>query len=187
MSIASQIEALSQDKEDIAVAIEEKGVTVPSGSGFRNFAGLISNIFNGKKALYVEEVFDTDHCRQYLSYELDFEPQAIMVVCNESYNTLKQIIDLDNTATATNKCFLSKYCRFEQGFADDMELNIVLSFWQTSASDAYTTRTSYPWSKTKVGDKWQFTLGRTDTSSYAHRIIQSGNENLPLQVLFIGE
>ncbi|GEM_PF-6824694 len=187
MSIASEIQALQQDKTDIATAISNKGVTVPSGSGFDSFAGFISNIFNGKKAIYTEEVFDTDHCRQYLSYELDFEPQAIMVICNESYNTLKQIIDADTTATATNKCFLSKYCRFEQNFTDNMELNTVLSFWQTSASDTYITRTSYPWSKTRVGDKWQFTLGRTDTSSYAQRIIQSGNENLPLQILFIGE
>ena len=54
MSIASQIEALSQDKEDITAAIEDKGVTVPSGSGFRNFAGLISSISTGNHYPHIE-------------------------------------------------------------------------------------------------------------------------------------
>ncbi len=54
MSIASQIEALNQDKEDIASAIEAKGVTVPSGSGFRSFAGLISNIPTGSNYPHIE-------------------------------------------------------------------------------------------------------------------------------------
>ena len=51
MSIASQIEALSQDKEDIAAAIADKGVTVPSGSGFRNFADLIESISDRKSVV----------------------------------------------------------------------------------------------------------------------------------------
>ena len=47
MSIASEIQALQQDKSDIATAISNKGVTVPSGSGFDSFAGLINDIPSG--------------------------------------------------------------------------------------------------------------------------------------------
>ncbi len=48
MSIASEIQALQTDKENIATAIEDKGVTVPPGSGFDDFAGLINDIPSGR-------------------------------------------------------------------------------------------------------------------------------------------
>lgn len=54
MSIASEIQALQQDKSDIATAISNKGVTVPSGSGFDSFANLISNIPTGGNYPYIE-------------------------------------------------------------------------------------------------------------------------------------
>ena len=44
MSIASEIQRLQQDSADIASAIAAKGVTVPSGSGYDDYAGLISSI-----------------------------------------------------------------------------------------------------------------------------------------------
>lgn len=47
MSIASEIQALQTDKDNIATAISNKGVTVPSGSGFDSFAGLINDIPSG--------------------------------------------------------------------------------------------------------------------------------------------
>ena len=51
MSIASEIQALQQDKSDIATAISNKGVTVPSGSGFDSFASLINDIPTGSPPL----------------------------------------------------------------------------------------------------------------------------------------
>ena len=47
MSIASEITRLQNDSAAIASAIEAKGVTVPSGSGFDDYAGLIANISGG--------------------------------------------------------------------------------------------------------------------------------------------
>lgn len=47
MSIASEISRLQSDSAAIASAIEAKGVTVPSGSGFDDYAGLIANISGG--------------------------------------------------------------------------------------------------------------------------------------------
>ena len=44
MSIASEITRLQNDSAAIASAIAAKGVTVPSGSGFDDYAGLIANI-----------------------------------------------------------------------------------------------------------------------------------------------
>lgn len=49
--IAEQLDALEQDKSYIAAAITSKGVTVPQGSGFDNFASLIGNIPSGNAKL----------------------------------------------------------------------------------------------------------------------------------------
>jgi len=47
MSIASAISALQSASSDIASAITAKGVTVPSGSGFDDYASLIASIQTG--------------------------------------------------------------------------------------------------------------------------------------------
>lgn len=47
MSIASEITRLQNDSSAIASAIEAKGVTVPAGSGYDDYASLIGNIFAG--------------------------------------------------------------------------------------------------------------------------------------------
>lgn len=47
MSIASQISRLQADSADIASAISAKGVTVPSGSGYDDYASLIASIPSG--------------------------------------------------------------------------------------------------------------------------------------------
>lgn len=47
MSIASEISRLRSDSSAIASAIAAKGVTVPSGSGFDDFASLIGQIAGG--------------------------------------------------------------------------------------------------------------------------------------------
>ena len=60
MSIATAITALQSASSDIASAIEAKGVTVPSGSGFDDYAGLISNISGGGGAEFDDWVKDGD-------------------------------------------------------------------------------------------------------------------------------
>lgn len=52
MSIASAISALQSASSDIATAIAKKGVIVPSGSGFNDYASLIAQI--GKDLSYVQ-------------------------------------------------------------------------------------------------------------------------------------
>ena len=47
MSIASEITRLQQDSASIAAAIAAKGVTVPSGSGYDDYASLIASIPSG--------------------------------------------------------------------------------------------------------------------------------------------
>lgn len=47
MSIASEIARLQNDSSAIAAAIAAKGVTVPAGSGYDDYASLISNIPTG--------------------------------------------------------------------------------------------------------------------------------------------
>ena len=47
MSIASEITRLQNDSSAIATAIAAKGITVPSGSGYDDYAGLIEQISGG--------------------------------------------------------------------------------------------------------------------------------------------
>ena len=47
MSIASEITRLQNDSSAISSAISAKGVTVPSGSGFDDYANLIGQISGG--------------------------------------------------------------------------------------------------------------------------------------------
>ena len=47
MSIASEITRLQNDSAAIAAAIAAKGVTVPAGSGYDDFASLIGQISGG--------------------------------------------------------------------------------------------------------------------------------------------
>lgn len=83
MSIASEIQALQQDKTDIATAISNKGVTVPSGSGFDSFAGLIASISKDKKMAYREMKIST--VKQFLEFDnLDFVPKGCLFLCNDT-------------------------------------------------------------------------------------------------------
>ena len=99
MSIASQIEALSQDKEDIAAAIENMGVTVPSGSGFRNFAALIESISSSKIAYFEDFATETPQTNEpfirendgtihYIQHTVDFTPKGFMFCCTTTGSAL---------------------------------------------------------------------------------------------------
>lgn len=60
MSIASAISALQSASSDIASAIEAKGVTVPSGSGYDDYASLIASIPSGGGSNFDDWVKDGD-------------------------------------------------------------------------------------------------------------------------------
>lgn len=60
MSIASEITRLQNDSDAIASAIEAKGVTVPSGSGFDDYATLIASIPSGGGSNFDDWVDDND-------------------------------------------------------------------------------------------------------------------------------
>lgn len=61
MSIATEISRLQSDSLAIASAIAAKGVTVPSGSGFDDYATLIASIPSGGGASYIPvEYIETD-------------------------------------------------------------------------------------------------------------------------------
>ena len=59
MSIASAISALQSASLDIAEAIAAKGVTVPVGSGFGDYAALIEQISGGTSPVFVDYI-ETD-------------------------------------------------------------------------------------------------------------------------------
>ena len=106
MSIASEIQALQQDKDDIAAAITSKGVTVPSGSGFDNFAGLISSIPSGSsKVDYYEGTITPDskvyQIKVYLDAEhLNIDPLKVVAV---------EIVEVEPPATENIQMNSIKY------------------------------------------------------------------------------
>ena len=56
MSIATEITRLQNDSAAIAAAIAAKGVTVPSGSGFDDYATLVGQISGGQPTPYTSKI-----------------------------------------------------------------------------------------------------------------------------------
>ena len=67
MSIADKILALQTDSAAIADAIAAKGVTVPSGSGFDDYASLIGQISGGGGRIAVRVSYIESNGTQYVS------------------------------------------------------------------------------------------------------------------------
>lgn len=198
MSITTEItrlngikNSLQTDRTDITNALINRGVTVPSGSGFDNFASLIGSVPTGYKAQYIEEVFVQNHCRQYLEYELDFEPKAMLICVNEAYATLQPFIADDTTLTATNKWIDRFISWYTKEFAPEQtSFNLVTGFFYSASTDgAITSRTSEIsgfMTVTQQGNRYNVKLGKKDTTNHGYRFCQSGKSTVPIQIMFIG-
>lgn len=99
MSIASEIQALQQDKSDIATAIANKGVTVPSGSGFDSFAGLINDIPSGGigKIEYLEGTVipasDTNYIEIEVPQDIDLQNITQYEIVEETTPATENILE----------------------------------------------------------------------------------------------
>ena len=83
-TIAENLKMLQNDKLAIASAISNKGGTVPSGSGFNDFASLIELIPSGDNfQTFYQKITQTTEV-QYLSFSVDFEPKIVAFICNWS-------------------------------------------------------------------------------------------------------
>ena len=83
-TIAENLKMLQNDKLAIASAISNKGCTVPSGSGFNDFASLIESIPSGESfQTFYQKITQTSGV-QYLSFSVDFEPKIVVFICNWS-------------------------------------------------------------------------------------------------------
>ena len=186
MSIASEIQALQQDKSDIATAISNKGVTVPSNSGFDSFAGLIENIHNGYKTQYVEDKF-VGTKSTLGPYVLDFEPKAVVIKCNEAQATIYKNMTL---ASAANTLSLMSGFLLEPGFvstsnvpsfvwmkktATSTDMEIVIRNLGSIMHKTYDSQTG----------KWNISFYNNDVGSYAFRFYCS--EVGAFQLVFIGD
>ena len=188
-TLAENLQALKDSKESIAQAITDKGGTVAETDGFSSFANLISALSSGgKKTQYIEESFLTEYSKQYLTYELDFEPQAVLIKCNEVYSVTQPILVSDTSIKATNRYSYWGCYYFTVQIAEDMSNLLILRLFYPTTGEALIQKgMNFFQTPTKNGDKWQITLGAKDTSSNAYRFVHSGNTSLPLQILFIGE
>ncbi|MBQ9354846.1 MAG: hypothetical protein IJT84_04130 [Clostridia bacterium] len=99
MSIANEIQALQQDKNDIATALIHQGATVPVGSGFDNFANIISS-FPISRFSYFEDyatktpkadepfIREADGTIHYIEHTVDFTPKGLIFSCGLSPTNL---------------------------------------------------------------------------------------------------
>lgn len=87
MSIASEIQALQQDKSDIATALTNKGVTVPDGSGFDSFSTLVDNIDQRKFQASGSTTFLADTALFEIR-NLPFRPKFVAVRKNATSYTV---------------------------------------------------------------------------------------------------
>ena len=92
MSISSQISALQQDKSDIITALTNKGATVPSGSGFDDFATIISSLPISQVAYFEDYARETPQTNEpfirendgtihYIQHTVDFTPKGFIFSC----------------------------------------------------------------------------------------------------------
>ena len=172
MSIASEIQALQQDKSDIATAISNKGVTVPSSSGFDSFAALIANISTGKKVKYIEIALTTSV--QYLpTIYLDFEPTAVLY---SSKNIIADIRTHLPVVEGKNQVrgYSSGY-NFNVGFAEGQTSSISKSIMVVSTStESVTSYSSGIWFSTNYNQEtglYEVVIGRPDLTSTAYRFV----------------
>lgn len=81
-TIAENLQTLQNDKLAIASAISNKGGTVPSGSGFNDFASLIESIPSGESfQTFYQKITQTAEVK-YLSFSVDFEPKVVIFICD---------------------------------------------------------------------------------------------------------
>ena len=198
---------LQSDQNAIANAISEKGVTVPSGSGFDDFSSLIGNIHDLKIAYFEENAETTTTesnpvIKQYLNFELDFEPKAFFFKCNGSnlISNLSSVLSdfMDGIRTtysnAVGYSLLSAFCIYS-GFDTILTGNVPNMIWlynSPSSADApevsivnnanLLTKTQ----NTQTG-KWNVTLGLADSGSpkrYYRFILPTSNAKF--QIYFLG-
>lgn len=171
MSIASEIQALQKDKSDIATALTNKGVTVPSGSGFDSFAGLINemtNIFSTNISLYQNT--------NSISFQTSFEPRFIFFTCQYAWNSVKNYLD-DVTGKDVRQIYY--YCYCDVNYLYNLYSNplyLTLAFQKSDDRIYNPSTTSH--SITENEGLFTTTISRADTNVAAWRF--AGSEDTPM-------
>ena len=203
MSIANQITALGQDKTAIAAAISAKGVNVPSGRGFDDFAADISNIHDLKVANFTvfpekdaTDQFIVPTIYDHLDFELDFEPKAFFFKCNDMAQNVYDAL-ADVTGRTYADALFSGYCVYS-GFTEEIANNTPSMIWveRTSSSTglSYVTQNRANLLSATFNSqtqKWDVELQVPDTATsnrFFRFILATANATTvaTLQVFFIG-
>lgn len=80
MSIATAISALQSASSDIASAISAKGVTVPSGSGFDDYAGLIGQISGSEPFPFTKLSYLQTNGSNYLLTPITYSSSSVYTI-----------------------------------------------------------------------------------------------------------
>lgn len=195
MSIASEIQALQQDKRNIATAITNKGITVPSGSGFDSFASLISSIAIGEKIAYgLQWLLQPT---QIITFSFDFEPKAVVFTCviDETYidTYLPVVTDKDVYSNFSLISFpisvsggtynFNSYIRYKKDEPNSAEIFTVGGIVTYMLSITYN----------QTSEKWDVSIGViTTSSSYftfagTTNVVTQGIQGIPYHIVALGD
>lgn len=179
MSIASEIQALQQDKSDIATAISNKGVTVPSGSGFDSFASLISSFPN----LYYTKISLTENTNS-ISFQTNFEPKFIFFSCQYPWNSIKNYLD-DVSGKEVRQIYYYYYCK-ENYLYNDYSNSIYLPLAFQKSNDGIYNPTTVSHHTIQSENIFTTTISRNDTSVAAWRFAGSINVPINYNIIVLG-
>lgn len=182
-TIAEKLQSLIDDKTAITSAISNKGVTVPDGSGFNDFADLIDGIVGGYQAKY--EAIAFSGMRDTLSFTLPFKPLGVAIKCNE---TPQLVYDGLSVVTANTLGLMSGFL-FEDSFDPQFAQNLPSMVWvqktsQSTMPELVVRNVGGLITSTDNGDgTWSVSIARANAGSYSFRFVsgQSG-----FNIMFIG-
>ena len=188
-AIATEIQALQQDKAAMISSLEGKGVVVPDGSGFDSFASLIDSI-NTKKVHFATRTLFEGSSSGWMTFEnISFEPKALVFSCLQTVkNTVPHIPDVSGK---------SSYCLWSYHYSYLLTpdqtpglLNAIYAMRNpnpnvTPLEYVSTISSSHSLSQDAVTGLWTVRVGRDDTAVSAFRY--AGNANgIPYQLIVLG-
>lgn len=171
MSIANEISALQQDKVDITNALTNRGITVPSGSGFDNFGGLIRQTTR----TYTENITLLED-QSAISFTTAFEPKFVFFSTRPSWTSMKSYLD-DVSGKEVRQIYYCYWCAANYLFNNISDSIFFTQAFQKS-NDGIFNPISTSVVTTESGGVYTTTISRTDTSTAAWRF--AGDTTTPI-------
>lgn len=187
MSITTEItrlngikNSLQTDRTDITNALINRGVTVPSGSGFDNFAGLIRQTTR----TYSENITLLED-QSAISFTTAFEPKFVFFTTRANWSSMKNYLE-DVSGKEVRQVYYCYWCAANYLFNNtDAPLFFTQAF-QKSNDGIYNPVGSSSIVTTESGGVYTTTISRTDTSAATWRFAGNTSPSINYNVVVLG-